>query len=206
MTELIFGTSNRAKIAQVQGALKPLSILVRGINELGVILDVPEDGATAQENASIKAKAYAGAVQRPVFSMDNALYFTGLADSEQPGLYVRRIPGSIDRLSDEEMVSYYTQLIASQGGSMVGYWEFGIAIARPDGKMAETTIKFPRQFTATPSQQVVEGYPLESIQVDPVTGKYISEMIIDEQDHFWQRVIGQPLMKFVTDHIALLAV
>ncbi len=205
MAELIFGTNNRAKIAQIQGALKPLGLTVRGIGEFGITLDVPENGVTAQENARIKASAYAAAARRPVFSMDNALYLDGLSDTEQPGLHVRRIPGSTDRPSDEELITYYTHLIATHGGTMTGRWEFAIAIVSPDGKIAETTITSPRQFTATASQQVVDGYPLESLQIEPATGKYISEMTINEQDQFWQRAIGQPLMEFIAAHSKWLA-
>jgi hypothetical protein len=38
--------------------------------------------------------------------MDNALYFMGLEDDEQPGLYVRRID-VVESSSDEEMVESY---------------------------------------------------------------------------------------------------
>jgi inosine/xanthosine triphosphate pyrophosphatase family protein len=48
--ELVFGTSNRAKIQQVQGALGK-GVVVRGINEFDVNIQVEEDGKTAQENA-----------------------------------------------------------------------------------------------------------------------------------------------------------
>ncbi len=41
------------------------------------------------------------------------------------------------------------------------------------------------------------GYPLESIQIDPQSQKYISEMTQDEQNNFWQKAIGQPLLEFV---------
>jgi inosine/xanthosine triphosphate pyrophosphatase family protein len=205
MTELIFGTNNRAKIAQIQGALKPLDIVVRGIGELGIDMDVPEGGVTAQENARLKGTAYAHAAHRTVFSMDNALYLKGLAEANQPGLNVRRIPGSVIRPTDTEMIAYYTQLLADHGGTMDGYWEVAIAIVSPDGSIAETTFRSPRQFTSTPSKQIVDGYPLESIQIDPETGKYISEMSRDEQDVFWQRVIGRPLMEFVGGHIGLLS-
>src|SRR5687768_17134694 len=108
MTELLFGTNNPGKITQIQGALRPLAITVRGIGEIGIELDVPEDGATAAENARIKATAYASAAGRPVFSMDNALYLAGLSDSDQPGLHARRLPGSTSRPTDAQMVTYHT--------------------------------------------------------------------------------------------------
>ena len=133
--------------------------------------------------------------------MDNALYLDGLADADQPGLNVRRVPGSAGRPTDEEMLAYYTRLIAGNGGTMNGHWEFAIALAGPDGSLAEATIKSPRQFTHVASNKVMDGYPLESIQIDPATGKYVSEMTTDEKDVFWQRVIGRPMMEFVSRNL-----
>jgi len=43
----------------------------------------------------------------------------------------------------------------------------------------------------------MNGYPLESLQIDEVSGKYRSEMTNDELAQLWQRKIGQPLSVFV---------
>jgi hypothetical protein len=200
--ELIFGTRNKSKIDQIQGALGPLGILVRGIDTLGVSLDVPETGETAIENARAKAAAYATAAGRTVFSMDNALYFEGLGPEEQPGVHVRRIPGSTGRISDQEVLEYYVALIRSHGSVMDGYWEFGICIATPAGLTAEKVIRAPRQFTATCSTSITADYSLEAIQL--VDGKYLSEMSREEMGDHWRRAIGEPLMRFVSANMHLL--
>lgn len=193
--ELIFGTGNQAKIQQVQSVLGD-SVRVRGVNEFDIDIKVREDGKTAQENARKKATAYASALRRTVFAMDNALYLKGLADNEQPGLYVRRV-GGVERLTDQEMIESYRALIASQGEQIEGYWESGVSIARPDGTSVEDSIISPRIFVAKASDRMVPGYPLESIQIDPETGKYISEMSAEEQSRFWQQNIGEPLSRFI---------
>ncbi|MFZ3010171.1 MAG: non-canonical purine NTP pyrophosphatase [Candidatus Microsaccharimonas sp.] len=198
-TELVFGTGNKAKIQQVQDALGE-DFIVRGINEFGTNIEVEEDGTTAQENAKKKSVAYTRALGRTVFSMDNALYFKGVADDEQPGLYVRRI-GGIERSSDEEMVESYAEFVRRYGEQLEGWWEYGLSIAKADGTSIEDSIISPRLFVAKPSDKVVPGYPLESIQIDPVTGKYVSEMSSEEQVVFWQRTIGEPLSRFVRANI-----
>lgn len=193
--ELVFGTSNKAKIRQVQDALGE-GFIVRGINDFGVDIDIVEDGNTAQENARKKSVAYAKALGRTVFSMDNALYFKGLSDNEQPGLYVRRI-GGIERSSDQEMVESYANLVQQHGGQLEGWWEYGLSIAQTQGSSIEDSIISPRIFVAKQSSKIVPGYPLESIQIDPETGKYISEMTTEEQAAFWQHTIGEPLNAFI---------
>ena len=197
MKEILFGTTNEAKIKQVKGALSPAGINVEGIQNKEALPDVIEDGKTAVENARKKALAYAKALNRTVFSMDNALYLEGLADNEQPGLNVRRPGGINGRITDEEMVAYYSKLIGSIGEKINGYWEYGFCVATPSGKYQETTIKAPRIYVNKPSPMIQTGYPLESLQIEPESGKYMSELTQVEQDVFWQKVIGKPLLDFI---------
>jgi len=197
MKEILFGTTNEAKIKQVRGALALVDIGVKGVVNKEMLPKVNEDGKTAVENAHQKALAYAQALGEPVFSMDNALYINGLAAENQPGINVRRMNGCSERPSDKQMLEYYSQLISGLGGRVNGYWEFGVCIATPGGETWETVIKSPRIFVEKPSKMIVAGYPLESIQIELESGRYISEMTQEEQDAFWQKAIGQPLVKFV---------
>ena len=197
MKEITFGTTNEAKIKQIRGALAPAGIIVNGVADKSLLPEVFEDGKTANENARKKSIIYAKALNTTVFSMDNALYLDGLKPENQPALNVRRIGGTIDRPTDQQMLDYYSNLIYKLGGKVKGYWEFGICIANPSGEYKETVIKSERLFVSKPSKIMVDGYPLESIQIDPMSGRYISEMTQVEQDIFWQNAIGKPLLEFV---------
>ncbi len=197
MKEIIFGTTNEAKIKQVRGALSPAGIGVMGILNKEILPEVSEDGKTAVENARKKALAYAKTLGKVVFSMDNALYLEGLSDDKQPGLNVRRPNGITTRITDEEMIAHYSKLIGSIGERVNGYWEYGFCIATPTGEYRETTIKAPRIYVSKPSLIIQSGYPLESLQIEPESEKYMSELTQEEQDTFWQKVIGKPLLEFV---------
>lgn len=197
MQTLIFGTTNEAKVLQIQGALKPIGVVVSSLPESARAIKVVEDGETAQENARKKAMAYSRALDEPVLSMDNALFLDGLNPEEQPGIHVRRIGNPNERPSDGELLTHYSKLIARLGGKVSGRWEFALCYARPDGNYEEKTIISPRIFISEPSVRVISGYPLESIQIEPASGKYISEMSQDEQDAFWQRAIGSELAEFI---------
>lgn len=197
LREILFGTTNEAKIKQLQGALAPIGVTVRGVADKSSLPEVEEDGVTVQENARKKALTYARALGATVLSMDNGLFLDGLAPEEQPGQNVRRVAGLSARLNDDEMLRYYSQLVRRFGERMSGRWEFGICIATPMGEFEETTIISPRIFTGVASSKTVPGYPLEAMQIDPFSGWYISEMSSAEQDAFWQRSIGQPLQQFV---------
>ena len=197
MKEILFGTTNKAKILQLQGALAPIGVVVRGIESNTPLPVINEDGITAQENARKKALTYAKALNTTVFSMDNALYFDKLSSEEQPGLHVRRINLTNERPTDNEVLEYYSSLIKKFGDRTTGHWEFAICVATPNGTYEETTVISSRIFTSIPSTKMVSGYPLESIQIDPITGRYISEMSQEEQDIFWQQSIGKPIQEFI---------
>lgn len=201
MGKIVLGTSNPAKKEMIESILAPAGIKVISVSDLGVKLDIEEDGRTPQENARKKALAYARVLQEPVLSIDNSLYLEGLPPEEQPGPYVRRIPGKTGRPSDQELLEYYLDIIRRLGNEVNGYWEFAIAVAYPDGTLYEGTVISPRKFVSRPSTIVLEGYPLESIQVDPETGRYISEMTKEERASFWRRLLGKEIRKILEGHI-----
>jgi len=197
MSRIVLGTSNPAKKEMVKDILAPLGIEVVSPADLKVHLDINEDGTTPQENSRKKAVAYMRVIGEPVLSIDNALYIQGLPPAEQPGLYVRRIPGRGGRPSDQELLEYYLGIIRRLGGEALGHWEFAIAIACPDGAIYEKTILSARKFVSKVSNVMLEGYPLESIQIDPETGKYVSEMSHEERASFWRRTLGDEIEEIV---------
>ncbi len=199
MKEIIYGTSNPAKVAQVRDVLEPLGFTVNSLADFNSKITVDEDGKTAEENALKKAIAYSNGLNMPVLSMDVGLYFNDLPEDKQPGLHVRRINGEA-RPSDKEMLAYYAKLAASMGDRLQAYWHYAFALAWPDGRHASFTTDTTRIFVSKPSPKMVEGFPLESLQIDPKTDKYISEMSKDELAGFWQNSIGAPLSRFIAEN------
>lgn len=197
MKEIILATTNPAKVTHVRSVLSNTEILVSGLPHDLVLPEVIEDGATANENARKKALTYAMALGIAVMAMDNALYIEGLPDDQQPGLHVKRIPGHIGEATDEQMLEYYTELIASLGGQVGAYWELGICLASPAGEYRETTISVPRTLVSSSSPNSSSSYYLEKIQVDSVTGRYFSDMTKDEIDRYWQETMGEILGQFI---------
>lgn len=183
----------------VQAALAPMGVAVKGTDDIGIQITIIEDGVTAQDNARKKSLIYARAASKPVLSIDNALYLDGLSDDEQPGVNTRTVPGIEGRASDEELLHYYSQRVARLGGSIDGRWEFALCIADEASNFVERTIISPRRFVSVPSKSLLPGYPLESIQIEPRTGRYISDMTTEEQDVFWQDIIGGQLRDFLDD-------
>jgi len=201
--KLIIGTKNKAKVNHMRDLLTGLDIEIAGLMEQENPIEIAEDGKTAQENARKKAIGYSQVLKQPVLSIDNALYLEGLSKDKQPGINVRRISNKNERPTDQELLEYFSNLIKSMGEKINGHWEFAICLAIPNEKPKEITIISPRIFVSQPSKKILEGYPLDSIQIDPKTKKYISEMNQKEIQDFHQRTIDKPLSDFVKKSLGI---
>jgi hypothetical protein len=92
------------------------------------------------------------------------------------------------------MIDYYSKLFAKYGSRLTGHWEWALCIAYPNAQTKEiTAITENRFFTSQVCSKRMPGYPLESIQIDPKTNKYIVEMTKEESDQFWQDSVGREL-------------
>lgn len=160
-------------------AVSTLEIEIIGLDDLDVkIPDIPENGSTPLENAEIKARAYFEAFKIPVFSCDSGLYFDGLADDEQPGIYVRRVDGR--ELNDAEMTKHYAALSLRHGGNIVGRYRNAIYLImdkdRHYSSMDISIATEPFILASKPHEKSVQGFPLDRLSKDIKSGKYYYDM------------------------------
>ena len=181
MKKVLFATGNDSKKKRFQKGLLENGIEILTINDIDKKIEVEETGKDGVENALIKAKSYAGVVDMPVFAMDDNLYIEGIPDELQPGTCVRRINGK--RLTDEEMLDYYTNLVNtySKEGKLNCRWVYGIAVIN-NGK--ESTYSWSLDdfyLVANQSTKVNKDYPLNSISIDKRNNKYFSDITASEK-------------------------
>ena len=93
MKEVLFATTNPAKIKSYEGKLKEKGIKLKTIKDLNINIEIEENGKNAIENACIKAKTYYDITKMPTIGMDNNLFIEELPEEKQPGTHVRRING-----------------------------------------------------------------------------------------------------------------
>ncbi len=177
--KILYGTGNPAKLCAMQQRLKPLDIDVIGLKDLDMEIPlVDENGETPLENARLKALAYYAAFDMPVFSCDSGLYFDNVPDEVQPGVHVRNINGR--RLSDDEMVEYYSALAKKYGDLTARYRNAICLVADPDHvfeAMEPSMESGEFILTSKPHATVFEqGFPLDSLSVDVKSGKYFYDL------------------------------
>ena len=199
MKEVLFATENPSKIKRFSRGLYNKGIKVIALKDINTKIDIEENGQNAIENAQIKARAYAKEVNIPVFAMDDTLYLENVPAEKQPGMYVRRVNGK--RLSDEEMIKYYIDLVKKYGkdGKLNCKWIYGIAVIS-NGK--ESTYSWNRDnfyMVDKPSNIINPGYPLNSISVDKKLNKYYTDMT--EEDKVLTQETEDDVIEFISNCI-----
>lgn len=176
MAEVLFGTSSQAKIDHVRALTADLPARILSPSELGIDLDVEEDGLSPESNARTKATAYCEVSSLPTFAIDAGLEIDKFPPEKQPGVFVRRVHGHRGYVSDQELIDYYVRTLMEVGGESSGRWQVAIALAKPDGPVQHRLYAIEALFTATPSVVRIEGAPLSSLMMDAQSRTYYSEM------------------------------
>lgn len=131
-TRIVFATGNAGKIREIKEILSDLDMEVVSMKEAGVAVDAEENGTTYEENALIKVRAVAEALQATdegkndiVMADDSGLEIDHL--NKEPGIYSARYLGEdtsyriknqnlIDRLEgveDEKRTARFVCAIAA---------------------------------------------------------------------------------------------
>ena len=182
MKKVLFATGNESKAKRFKDGLLRNGIEIITSKDIDEDIEVSEDGKDAIENALIKARAYAKVLDIPVFAMDDSLYIDNIPDDKQPGLYVRRVNGK--RLSDEEMLTYYSNLAHEYGvdGKLTCRWVYGIAVINNGVESTYTWSKDDFYIVDKPSDKIDPGYPLNTISINKKLNKYFTDMTKEDHD------------------------
>ena len=200
---ILLGTTNPSKVKRFSDLLKGYDVEFVTLKDLAITDEPEENGTTPEENAIVKAKFY-GQYFEVVICNDSGLYFEELAldDVRQPGLNVRT-PMQMDRLSDEEMIDYYSKLIAGLGGKVTAYYLDGIAVYNHgvissfmDNMAAQKNGLFYMIDKA--SSKRFEGWPLDSLSMNKETGKYFVDGSMEESK---ENIIKDEYEKEIVDFL-----
>ncbi|MBP3650350.1 MAG: non-canonical purine NTP pyrophosphatase [Clostridia bacterium] len=167
--KVLIGTTNPSKLRMFEEWLEGYPVEFVTLSELGITGDPSETGDTPTENARLKAEYY-GQFADYCICQDSGLYLDALPldDPRQPGLHIRTPQGK--RLSDDEMIAYYSSLAGSLGGKVMAYYLDGFAVKTPEG--IQTYMKSQEEardgafwLVDKPCDKRRPGWPLDSISL-----------------------------------------
>ena len=103
MKQIIFATNNPTKAKRFSKSLLEKEINVISLRDIGIKINIKEDGKDVVENALKKARECHDVTGKIAIGMDDSLYLENVPEDEQPGLFVRRVDGKV--LEDDEKIT-----------------------------------------------------------------------------------------------------
>jgi XTP/dITP diphosphohydrolase len=181
---LLLATSNEAKIRELTRLLSDLPIELVTPGTLGTPPRVDETGATFEENARLKARAYAAWSGLPALADDGGLEVDALGG--EPGVRSARWLGR--EASDDELIAATLERLrgvpsAGRGAAL----RLVVALVRPDGGevIGEGRIRGLIAEEATPRRDA--GFPFRSVFYLPELGKYYVDLTPEEHERLNHR-------------------
>lgn len=193
--KVFLATNNGGKIERYRNLLNQIDtgIEVYTPAELGIeAFDVVENGATLEENATLKAKAYFGKVDMPILSNDTGFYVEGEGFIDAP----KRIAlgdtaeGTLTKEEiAERLVQFWKDVAARHGGKVDAAWIDSFIALYPNGeiKAAESRreVLLTDQELGTPHIQM----PVRALYYSKITNKPAAQHTAEEEIAEMQPVI-----------------
>ena len=163
MKQIFYATNNPGKKFEVGRQLKSAGIEIVTPTDLGIDIDIEENGNTLEENAILKVKGYKDLVKNMLILADD----TGLeidALGGEPGIHVRRWKDGKTRMSDQECIDFCIEkmkrILRENRGAQ---FRTVLALGLPNGDIELFDGILRGYILEEPSILRVEGFPFESL-------------------------------------------
>ena len=181
--EILFATTNPHKVREVRSIMAPLGTSVRALDELGRSFTEPvENGRTFEDNARIKAIAYARATGLQCLAEDSGLEVDALGGA--PGVHSARYAGAggpreeRDRANNERLLA---ELSSVPPLDRAARFVCALCLADPEGRIvAEARGTYDGVVAAAPRGE--NGFGYDPLLFLPDVGKTSAELSPEEKN------------------------
>ena len=184
MNKLLIATNNQGKIKELHELLDDMGIDLVTPTQIGLDLDVIEDGHTYAENAAKKAVAFATESGLISLADDSGLEVDALNGA--PGLYSARY-GSTDgkKLSDAGRRAFLVTQLQDKSQPWTARFHATIAIAVPNGETHLAEGWCEGQMIS--EERGTGGFGYDPIFLLPELGRTMAELSPDEKNRLSHR-------------------
>jgi XTP/dITP diphosphohydrolase len=182
MPKILIATNNRGKQAELRSLLNGLGAELVTPADLGLSLDVVEDGSTYRENAAKKAAAFAQESGLLSLADDTGLEVAALDDA--PGLYSKRF-APMPSPTDADRRAYLLAQLQPHPRPWKARFRCVVAIAAPDN-----SVRFAEGICTgeiIPEERGKYGFGYDSIFWLPEIRKTLAELSMDEKNQLSHR-------------------
>jgi XTP/dITP diphosphohydrolase len=182
MPKLLLATNNQGKVREFQDLLKGIPFELVTPAQEGIKLDVAETGHTYEENARIKAVAFAKASKLLTLADDSGLEVDAL--NGEPGIRSSRYAG--EGAKDTDRVQFLlNKLMIIPAENRTAHFRCVIAIAFPDGNVEICSGQCEGIITFSPRGE--EGFGYDPIFYFPEFNKTMAELPMDIKNNISHR-------------------
>lgn len=182
MRILLVATGNQGKAREIQALLRDLPLLLKRPEDLGLQIEVMEDGQTYAENAGKKARAFADASGMLTLADDSGLEVVALEGA--PGLFSARYAPQ-PAATDADRRKRLLQMLAGHSRPWTAQFCCSVALAVPNGEIyfAEGSC----QGEIIPEERGTHGFGYDPIFYIPSMGKSMAELEMEEKNRLSHR-------------------
>jgi XTP/dITP diphosphohydrolase len=182
MRNLLIATNNIGKVDEIKALLRNLGLILITPSDLGISLEVSEDGKTYAENAAKKALAFAQVSGLIAVGDDSGLEVDALEG--QPGLRSHRF-NPIPNASDADRRKYLLKRLEGKPRPWTARFRATIAVASPSGEVELATGECEGEII--PEERGSNGFGYDPIFFIPDIGRTMAELEMDEKNRLSHR-------------------
>jgi XTP/dITP diphosphohydrolase len=182
MRNLLIATNNIGKVDEIKALLRNLGLILITPSDLGISLEVSEDGQTYAENAAKKALAFAQVSGLIAVGDDSGLEVDALGG--QPGLRSHRF-NPIPNASDADRRKYLLKRLEGKPRPWTARFRATIAVASPSGEKELATGECEGEII--PEERGSNGFGYDPIFFIPDIGRTMAELEMDEKNRLSHR-------------------
>lgn len=177
MTKLLYATTNPGKLKEMRRLASAQGLELLSPTDLGLNIEVVEDGTTLYENAIKKAESYLPYVESDIAVIGDDTGVEIAALNGEPGIYVRRWVDHIHEMTDEEIIDYcVTRMKDVPVGSRQAQFHTVLAVSQK-GKPTKTFDGYLEgEIALEPTSLREHGFPFWSIFYIPKWSKMLGEI------------------------------
>lgn len=185
MHKLLIATGNKGKVREIQALLEGLEIELLTPADVGLTLEVEEDGGTYAENAGKKARAYSQASGFLALADDSGLEVDALGGA--PGLHSARYTGQ-PGATDADRRAYLLRQLQGRPRPWTARFHATVAIAAPTGELWFTEGNCEGEII--PEERGTCGFGYDPIFFLPALNRTMAELSMDEKNRLSHRALA----------------
>jgi len=185
MPDLLIATNNKGKLAEIKALLVALDLTLHTPSELGLRLEIAEDGQTYAENASLKAVAFAQASGMVALGDDSGLEVDALGG--RPGLHSHRFC-PIPNATDADRRAYLLERLRGKPRPWTARFRATVAIASPEGMARLATGQCEGEII--PEERGSNGFGYDPIFFIAEPGRTMAQLSMDEKNRLSHRALA----------------